>query len=294
MCHVCDVMCVCRVCSPLCHEEVAPAQQPRWLQLRGQRLPQSQPVCGGNWGRASGTTSTPEDSQTLPQCFAFFSSSACKFDNHATTSPLPLTAHWSVVSPAYCRQRRGRQAMTRTTLRATCCCLLEWLFAGPHCHWRCTEPRTFPRVRWLTSDRPLKISSSSLEIRCGVVAAMQSKLWWNLPLTFSTSGRCICAVNKRHVWRRGEQEEPGGSFLGGSFRWQKGSQNKHNFCSHMPMHPVAKQKWPFNLVHLQLCTQIIEKNANPEWNQLLNLQVKVRTSHEQKWVKNESCYNFVF
>lgn len=184
MCHVCDVMCVCRVCSPLCHEEVAPAQQPRWLQLRGQRLPQSQPVCGGNWGRASGTTSTPEDSQTLPQCFAFFSSSACKFDNHATTSPLPLTAHWSVVSPAYCRQRRGRQAMTRTTLRATCCCLLEWLFAGPHCHWRCTEPRTFPRVRWLTSDRPLKISSSSLEIRCGVVAAMQSELWWNLPLTF--------------------------------------------------------------------------------------------------------------
>lgn len=27
---------------------------------------------------------------------------------------------------------------------------------------------------------------------------------------------------------------------------------------------------------LQLCTQIIEKNANPEWNQMLNLQAKVR------------------
>lgn len=29
------------------------------------------------------------------------------------------------------------------------------------------------------------------------------------------------------------------------------------------------------LLSLQLCTQIIEKNANPEWNQVLNLQVKV-------------------
>lgn len=27
---------------------------------------------------------------------------------------------------------------------------------------------------------------------------------------------------------------------------------------------------------LQLCTQIIEKNANPEWNQMLNLHAKVR------------------
>lgn len=27
---------------------------------------------------------------------------------------------------------------------------------------------------------------------------------------------------------------------------------------------------------LQLCTRVIEKNANPEWNQMLNLQAKVR------------------
>lgn len=29
------------------------------------------------------------------------------------------------------------------------------------------------------------------------------------------------------------------------------------------------------LLWFQLCTKIIEKNANPEWNQLINLQVKV-------------------
>lgn len=62
----------------------------------------------------------------------------------------------------------------------------------------------------------------------------------------------------------------------------------------MPVHPIVKQKWPVKLVHLQLCTQIIEKNANPEWNQLLNLQVKVRTRHEQKWAKQMKDYNFVF
>lgn len=33
---------------------------------------------------------------------------------------------------------------------------------------------------------------------------------------------------------------------------------------------------------LQLCTQIIEKNANPEWNQMLNLQAKVRGPVEGK------------
>lgn len=26
---------------------------------------------------------------------------------------------------------------------------------------------------------------------------------------------------------------------------------------------------------LQVCTNIIEKNANPEWNQVVNLQIKV-------------------
>lgn len=29
------------------------------------------------------------------------------------------------------------------------------------------------------------------------------------------------------------------------------------------------------ILPLQLCTQIIETNANPEWNEVLNLQVKV-------------------
>lgn len=38
---------------------------------------------------------------------------------------------------------------------------------------------------------------------------------------------------------------------------------------------------------LQLCTQIIEKNANPEWNQLLNLQIKVRGSVEGKMLNHE-------
>lgn len=29
------------------------------------------------------------------------------------------------------------------------------------------------------------------------------------------------------------------------------------------------------ILPLQLCTKIIETNANPEWNEVLNLQVKV-------------------
>lgn len=57
--------------------------------------------------------------------FVLFSSSSCKFDSRATDSPLSLTAHWPFVSPVFCRQRRGRRTMTRTTLRAICCCLLE-------------------------------------------------------------------------------------------------------------------------------------------------------------------------
>ena len=28
-------------------------------------------------------------------------------------------------------------------------------------------------------------------------------------------------------------------------------------------------------IHTQVCTNIIEKNANPEWNQVVNLQIKV-------------------
>lgn len=46
---------------------------------------------------------------------------------------------------------------------------------------------------------------------------------------------------------------------------------------------------------LQLCTQIIEKNANPEWNQLLNLQIKVRGSAEEKCSEsNTKLINFNF
>ena len=37
--------------------------------------------------------------------------------------------------------------------------------------------------------------------------------------------------------------------------------------------------------YLQLCTQIIEKNANPEWNQVLNLQIKVVSPEYAKLVK---------
>lgn len=36
-----------------------------------------------------------------------------------------------------------------------------------------------------------------------------------------------------------------------------------------------KRKVCVFFLSLQLCTKIIEKNANPEWNQVLNLQVKV-------------------
>lgn len=34
--------------------------------------------------------------------------------------------------------------------------------------------------------------------------------------------------------------------------------------------------YPMGFTLLQLCTKVIEKDANPEWNQLINLQVKVR------------------
>lgn len=33
-------------------------------------------------------------------------------------------------------------------------------------------------------------------------------------------------------------------------------------------------------IPLKLCTKIIEKNANPEWNQVIHLQVKVRMSDD--------------
>uniref|UniRef100_A0A8C7IE10 Myoferlin n=1 Tax=Oncorhynchus kisutch TaxID=8019 RepID=A0A8C7IE10_ONCKI len=42
---------------------------------------------------------------------------------------------------------------------------------------------------------------------------------------------------------------------------------------------------PFVEAHFagkRLCTQVIEKNANPEWNQMLNLQVKVKKTHKKK------------
>lgn len=282
------VTCVC-VCSPLCHEEVATAQRPRWLQLRGQRLPQSQPVCGGDWRRASGTTSIPQDIVTHT------SSVFCLFLLlHMHIWPpcqrQPTASHCSLV---YCiayllqaekRETNDDQDDIESNLLLPAGVTLRWATLSLKVYRAEDIPQSKMTHQWQAP----KISSSSLEIRGSVVAATRGKLWWNLPLPFSTSGWCVCAVNKRHVWRRGEQEEPGGSFLGGSLRWQKGSQNKNNFCSRMQMHPIAKQKWPVMLVRLQLCTQIIEKNANPEWNQLLNLQVKVRTSQEQKW-----CYYFV-
>lgn len=33
-------------------------------------------------------------------------------------------------------------------------------------------------------------------------------------------------------------------------------------------------------ISFKLCTKIIEKNANPEWNQLIHLQVKVSISDD--------------
>lgn len=39
---------------------------------------------------------------------------------------------------------------------------------------------------------------------------------------------------------------------------------------------------------LQLCTQIIEKNANPEWNQVLNLQVKVTHPKDERIFSDEA------
>lgn len=33
--------------------------------------------------------------------------------------------------------------------------------------------------------------------------------------------------------------------------------------------------WNAVFLLFQVCTNIIEKNANPEWNQLINLQIKV-------------------
>lgn len=78
--------------------------------------------------RLAGQRTMPD----TPSVFSFVlsfssssSSSSCKFDGRATDSPLPLAAHWPFVSPVFCRQRRGRRTMTRTTLRAICCCLLE-------------------------------------------------------------------------------------------------------------------------------------------------------------------------
>lgn len=47
-----------------------------------------------------------------------------------------------------------------------------------------------------------------------------------------------------------------------------------------PLTVPEKRRWHVVFMCLQLRTQIIEKNANPEWNQLLNLQVKVR------WTEN--------
>ena len=44
---------------------------------------------------------------------------------------------------------------------------------------------------------------------------------------------------------------------------------------------------------LQLCTQIIEKNANPEWNQVLNLQVKVRGHNDGKMHSGEKVMDIM-
>ena len=52
--------------SPLCHEEVAPVKWPRWLQFWSERLPQSQPVCGGDRRRASSKTDLWRFSIQLP------------------------------------------------------------------------------------------------------------------------------------------------------------------------------------------------------------------------------------
>lgn len=86
---LCLFMCTCsyasRYFSPLCHEEVAPAQWPRWLQLGGQRLPQSQPLCGGDWRWAAGRTGRTDNEHrrwTLPL-------SSCQYSGCAPPS-LPL------------------------------------------------------------------------------------------------------------------------------------------------------------------------------------------------------------
>lgn len=128
------------------------------------------------WGRGTSLrydSHTTGHCQTLPQCFVLFL--LLHVQIWRLRHRRPTASHCSLVLPVYCRRRRGRQTMTRTTLRVICCCLLEWLFAGPHCRWRCTEPRTFPRVRRLTSEaKHLKISGSSLEIRGSVPASIQS------------------------------------------------------------------------------------------------------------------------
>ena len=49
---------------------------------------------------------------------------------------------------------------------------------------------------------------------------------------------------------------------------------------------------------LQLCTKIMERNANPEWNQVLNLQVKVISSddeHKITWKSGTKVFSlFLF
>lgn len=48
-------------------------------------------------------------------------------------------------------------------------------------------------------------------------------------------------------------------------------QSTQTYCTSIFFLPLSE----LQLHVFQLCTQIIEKNANPEWNQQLNLQVKV-------------------
>lgn len=57
---------------------------------------------------------------------------------------------------------------------------------------------------------------------------------------------------------------------------------------------VRKLIQPPPSLPLQLCTQIIEKNANPEWNQVLNLQVKVISLECKTAVKKQFFYFYLY
>lgn len=78
-----------------------------------------------------------------------FTGAGCFLFPHVNMVAVPLAlSHGISFHLLCCRWRTGRQMTIKMTLRVICCCQLVWPCDGPPCHWRCSELRTFPRVRW--------------------------------------------------------------------------------------------------------------------------------------------------